>query len=106
MTLEKTIETRIRRICEDLGCVPVKFCQPGVIGAPDRLILCPGGVALFLEVKRPGEVPTPHQLAYMGRLRAMGFRVRWTDRPHNVKAWIENALQGRDIPAGGDPLYL
>lgn len=89
-----------------MGCDVVKFQNPGIIGAPDRLILVPGGHALFLELKRPGEVPNPHQLAYMTQLRNMGFRVRWTDKPTNVKQWVLDAIQGRNLPTSSDPLYL
>jgi hypothetical protein len=104
--LERIIERRICRICRDLGCLAVKYADPGVRGAPDRMILTPGGHALFLELKRPGERPTPHQLAYMTQLQNLGFRVRWTDSPANVKQWILDAIQGRNLPTGGDPLYL
>jgi hypothetical protein len=42
---------------------------------PDRLVLLPGGSIGFVEVKSPGEKPRPLQVARMGTLRNLGFKV-------------------------------
>lgn len=46
---------------------------------PDRIMLLPGGFAVFVEVKRPKEVPRPDQIRALDRLRNLGFRAEWVD---------------------------
>ena len=43
-------------------------------GAPDRLVMLPG-VAIWVELKAPGEKAKPHQLREHERMRALGQRV-------------------------------
>ena len=52
-----------------------KFVSPGMAGMPDRLILLPGGRMAFAELKAPGRIPRPLQLARHKKLRALGFSV-------------------------------
>lgn len=45
----------------------------GMKGASNiRGVLAPPGRAVAIEVKRPGEKPTPEQAAYLERVRAAG----------------------------------
>lgn len=41
-------------------------------GIPDVLGILPGGRFLGIEVKRPGNYPTPHQAAFLMRIREAG----------------------------------
>lgn len=52
--LEKSIENVLRKAVEDEGGVCLKWTCPGHRGVPDRMILFPGGVIAFVELKRPG----------------------------------------------------
>lgn len=51
--LEKDIEGRLRRMVEHYGGKCLKFTCPGWRGVPDRIVLLPGGVVIFVEMKRP-----------------------------------------------------
>ena len=44
-------------------------------GAPDRLVLFAGGVAIWVELKATGKKPEPHQVREHARLRKSGQRV-------------------------------
>jgi hypothetical protein len=61
------------------GCAARKFIDPSVRGAPDRLVLCPGGHAFFIEFKRPGEKPAAAQILYHTELASLGFSVYTCD---------------------------
>ena len=44
---------------KEAGGIASKFISPGFDGMPDRIVLLPGGVMGFVEVKAPGKVPRP-----------------------------------------------
>ena len=49
-------------------------------GFPDLLGLEPvSGRAVFIEVKRPGGKPAPHQAMFLALLRSMGAVAFWAD---------------------------
>ena len=49
--LEKSIENILRKAVEDEGGVCLKWTCPGDRGVPDRMILFPGGIIAFVELK-------------------------------------------------------
>ena len=51
--LEKDIERKLRRMVESRGGWCLKWVCPGWSGVPDRIILLPGGLVMFVELKRP-----------------------------------------------------
>ena len=56
---EKIIEKKIGKTVKEAGGIASKFISPGFDGMPDRIVLLPGGVMGFVEVKAPGKVPRP-----------------------------------------------
>lgn len=74
MTLEKDIETKLRKMVEAHGGLCLKWVCPGWSGVPDRIILLPGGRVLFVETKRPkgGKLETL-QKWWQKRLQRLGF---------------------------------
>jgi hypothetical protein len=56
---EKTIEKKLINAVKSMGGIAPKFVSPGFDGMPDRLVLLPGGVMAFAELKAPGKKPTP-----------------------------------------------
>lgn len=73
---ESTIEAGLRRRVKALGGECKKLVWPGDDGAPDRMVLMPGGRLWFVETKAPGGKVEPLQKLAHDDLRAMGFEVR------------------------------
>lgn len=74
--LEKEIESKFRRMVERLGGRCLKWVCPGWSGVPDRIVLLPGGLVIFAELKRPkGGVPSSLQLKWREWLTQLGFSV-------------------------------
>lgn len=72
---ESTIEKHLVAEVKKAGGMAYKFVSPGRRSVPDRLVLLPGGRAVFVECKAPGEKPRHEQLREHERLRALGFTV-------------------------------
>jgi len=78
--LEADVEEELRIGIELLGGQCLKFTVPGRRGAPDRIILMPGGLIVFVELKTIGGVLESWQKRFHTMLRSLGFRVEvlWT----------------------------
>lgn len=74
--LEKSIENVLRKAVEDEGGVCLKWTCPGHRGVPDRMILFPGGIIAFVELKRPGVKVKAGGLQEWWRQRLVGFGFR------------------------------
>lgn len=66
---EKTVEAALRKAVEDEGGLCLKWVCPGHTGVPDRIILFPGGVIAFVELKRPG-----------AKVKAGGLQEWWREK--------------------------
>lgn len=77
----------------------VKFVETGY---PDRLFISPKGHTIFLEFKRPGEVPEPIQLYRIGQLREHGIPAFWTDNVIESISILSAALEPTRVPKPGD----
>ena len=51
---EKQGERNFVKAVKEAGGLAMKFVSPGRVGVPDRIVLLPGGRAVFAEIKRPG----------------------------------------------------
>lgn len=73
-TLEKEIETKLRKMVERHGGLCLKWTCPGWSGVPDRIILLPGGRIVFAETKRPkGGKVSKLQTWWKNNLEQLGF---------------------------------
>lgn len=72
---EKEIEKKLTLEVKKRGGLAVKFVSPGFDGMPDRIVLMPGGIIAFVEVKAPGKRPRPLQMARHKLFRKLGFLV-------------------------------
>ena len=85
---EASIERRLSRKVKAAGGLALKFTPPGWAGAPDRMVLFPGGKIIFVELKAPGKRPRPLQLKRHEELKALGFTVEVIDSPEGVDEFI------------------
>ena len=72
---EREIERKLVEAVRKTGGLALKFVSPGWSGAPDRIVLLPGGKAGFVEVKAPGKKPRPLQVRRKKQLEQIGFKV-------------------------------
>lgn len=86
---EKTIERHLVEEVARLGGFALKLTAQYHTGIPDRLVLLPGGQAIFVELKSTGCTPTKLQQAEMARLRKIGFACYVVDSPGGVDALID-----------------
>ena len=89
--LEKTLENRLRLAVERAGGLCLKWTSPGRRGVPDRMVLFPGGLIVFVELKRPGEKVRAQSLQdyWHDRLRQYGFIVRVLSQPDEIAPFVD-----------------
>ena len=88
---ERDIERYLVQQVKLLGGEVRKVKWIGRTGAPDRLVMLPGGTlsscgqnlskprSIWVELKAPGVLPEPHQMREHTRMRRMGQRVEVVD---------------------------
>lgn len=81
---ESTIEKTLVKTVRQSGGLAIKLVSPGWAGAPDRLILMPGGRLVFVELKAPGHSLRPLQVRRKRQLEALGFSVYCIDQPGQI----------------------
>lgn len=104
--LENEVEGHLRRRVEKAGGLCVKFLPDFARGFPDRIVLLPGGVLVWVETKRPqGGVLSPVQKVQHVLLRRLGQRVEvvWTKGQADdlIDSLVGTGTQG-DETARGD----
>lgn len=86
---EREIERKLVEAVRKTGGLALKFVSPGWSGAPDRIVLLPGGKAGFVEVKVPGKKPRPLQARRKKQLEQMGFKVFVLDGTEQIGGIID-----------------
>lgn len=71
---ESSIENKQRERVKSEGGMYLKFIPHYFVGMTDRIVLLPGSVISFIEVKRDGKEPTPRQVNIVKRLKKLGFQ--------------------------------
>jgi hypothetical protein len=71
-TTERGIEKRLVRGVKALGGKAYKFVSPGNAGVPDRLVILPGGIILFAELKTTFGRLSPAQVMQIKTLENLG----------------------------------
>lgn len=85
---ESRLERRFIKEIKKRGGKALKFTSPGWAGAPDRMVLLPGGRVIFVEMKAPGKVPRPLQQRRAKELEALGFTVFCLDSMAAIERFI------------------
>lgn len=86
---EKETEQKLVKAVKASGGIAPKLVSPGFDGMPDRLILLPGGIIAFAELKAPGKKPRPLQVARHRLLRKLGFAVYVIDDPEQIGGMLD-----------------
>lgn len=98
MTLEKEIEQKLVKMVKNHGGLCLKWVCPGWSGVPDRIILLPGGLVIFAELKRPkGGKLSELQKWWRKKLHSLGFWfvVIWNDENLNTLELIIKEKEAR-----------
>ena len=86
---ESMIERKFVRYCREQGIVTLKLNPVWYRNIPDRIVIFPGDLCFFLELKRLGEKPRPGQVKRIRRLRKMGYTVHVADSLEKAKQLVE-----------------
>ena len=71
--LESDIERYLVRRTIEHGGVAYKWVSPGRVGVADRIVLLPGGVVWFVELKTVKGRLSPWQKVFAADMRRMGM---------------------------------
>lgn len=82
--LESSLEKTFNREAAKLNLLSIKLVAIARAGFPDRTIIGKCGLIFFVELKRLGEKPKPHQLYWHRKLRKLGFRVYVIDNKEDA----------------------
>lgn len=96
---EVRVEKKLREAAERVGGKAYKFVSPGVLGVPDRIVVIPGGLVCFVEVKAPGEKPRPSQRHVLRQLYRIGASVATVDNERTARrlvAWMRRRSNAVD----------
>lgn len=91
-TSEKAIEKYLRERVEEEGGICLKYSNPNQVGYPDRAVLMPGGVTLWVELKSTGEKPTRLQQERFRRMGDIGHNVTVIDTKAAVDRFVNLAM--------------
>lgn len=96
--LERDIERAFVDAMREQGILKkfavVKLNLMGFRGWPDRLIFGDKRFVLFIEFKRPGEEPSPHQSKIHRVLRGWGFTVLVIDDKGTARGIAKKIIAG------------
>ena len=84
---ERDIDKALCQRVKELGGTCEKFASISRRGVPDRLVILPHNVIIFVELKAPGAKPTPQQSHDHKKRLALGCDVRVIDSLEKVNAF-------------------
>lgn len=96
---ESTIEARLVREVRKRGGLCYKFTSPGSPGVPDRIVVLPGGVTVYVELKTEIGRLANIQKWQIEELRKRGATVRVLKGMDQVLAFLEEVDRGEIRPA-------
>lgn len=86
---EKAIEAYLGKLVKEAGGISLKYTNGNASGYPDRLLLLPGGVMGWAEIKSQGETPTKLQATRINKLRRLGFMAWICDSREKAEQIVE-----------------
>ena len=96
---ESELEARLVRGIKALGGVAYKFVSPGSVGVPDRLVVLPGGITAFVELKTEDGRLSRAQAWQIHRLQELGADVAVVRGAEGVARYLEccRAVMGGEL---------
>ena len=88
--LEKDIERYLVRRAIEHGGKAYKWVSPGHVGVADRIVLLPGGVVWFVELKTAKGRLSPWQKLFAVDLRRMGQKYACVWSKEDVDKWLSD----------------
>ena len=86
---EKYLERKLNEAVKRLGGESIKLEARLRAGLPDRMLLLPNGLIIFVELKTKGKKPTRIQTLTHERFRELGFWVVVIDNYNSLLKFIE-----------------
>lgn len=93
-TRESKIERDFCQAAKLRGWKVVKFTTPTENGWPDRLCV-KNGVHVYIEFKRVGEEPKPHQYKKIAEVKRLGCNAEWFDNAEAALAYLKECYDKR-----------
>lgn len=90
---EKAIEAYLAKLVKEMDGVCLKYSNPGMVGYPDRVVLLPCGITVWVELKSKGRKTTKAQALRIEHLRKLGHNVAVVDS----KEAVDTILDGCDF---------
>ena len=86
--IERDIERYLVRRTIEHGGVAYKWVSPGRVGVADRIVLLPGGVVWFVELKTATGRLSPWQKVFAADMRRMGMNYIVIRSKEEVDQWF------------------
>lgn len=96
---ESTIEARLVREVRKRGGLCYKFTSPGSPGVPDRIVILPGGITVYVELKTEVGRLANIQKWQISEIQKRGATVRVLKGMEQVLAFLEEVDKGEIRPA-------
>lgn len=90
---ESSIEEDFCDYARKYQCKPLKLVLVGLVGFPDRTVLCPGARVIFFEFKRKNKKLRPSQRAWKKSLKDLGFEFHTCDEKGLAEAHLKRFLR-------------
>lgn len=94
--LEARLEAFFYRRVRLLGGQCIKLA-PTERGIPDRLVMLPGGRKYLVELKAEGGSLSPIQIAWHGRMKALGHDVIVLEGRDEIIQWLRRTTEQWDL---------
>lgn len=94
---EKVIEAYLVKKVREYGGICLKYSNPGMTGYPDRVILFPDGITVWVEVKSKGQRPKPIQEIRIREIRDLGHNVAVVSSKEEVDSLLQCTKFFHDI---------
>ena len=96
MVREVEIENYLVKQVKYLEGLAIKLSSNYENGMPDRMVLFPGKLVWFVELKKPGEKPRALQRWMHKQLEQFGHEVLVFDNKDDIDKWLGGLKNGKE----------